>query len=57
MTLDRFMVFAAVAKHQNVTRASEQLHASQPAVSKQLKLLEKNYNTKLFNRGGGEESN
>ena len=52
MTLDRFMVFAAVAKHQNVTRASEQLHISQPAVTKQLKLLEKNYNLKLYKRIG-----
>ena len=52
MTLDRLTVFAAVAKHRNVTRASWELHISQPAVSKQLKLLEKNYNTKLFKRGG-----
>lgn len=52
MTLDRFMAFAAVAKHRNVTRASEELHISQPAVTKQLKLLEENYNTKLFRRGG-----
>lgn len=52
MTIDRFMVFAAVAKHRNATRASEELHLSQPAVTKQLKLLEKNYNTKLFVRAG-----
>lgn len=50
MTIDRFMVFAAVAKHHNVTRASEELHISQPAVTKQLKLLEQNYKTKLFDR-------
>jgi DNA-binding transcriptional LysR family regulator len=52
MTLDRLTIFAAVAKHRNVTRASRELHLSQPAVSKQLKLLEKHYNTKLFRRGG-----
>lgn len=51
MTLGHLMVFAAVAKHRNVTRASWELHVSQPAVSKQLKLLEKNYNTKFFKRG------
>ena len=52
MTLHHFTVFAAVAKHRNVTHASWELHVTQPAISKQLKLLEKNYNTKLFNRGG-----
>jgi DNA-binding transcriptional LysR family regulator len=52
MTIDRFMVFAAVAKHRSATRASAELHISQPAVTKQLKLLEKNYNTKLFVRAG-----
>jgi DNA-binding transcriptional LysR family regulator len=52
VTIDRFMVFAAVAKHNSTTRASEELHISQPAVSKQLKLLERNYNTKLFVRTG-----
>lgn len=46
------MVFAAVAKHRSATRASAELHISQPAVTKQLKLLEKNYNTKLFVRAG-----
>lgn len=46
------MVFAATAKHHNATRASEELHISQPAVTKQLKLLEKNYHTTLFVRAG-----
>ncbi len=52
MTLDRFKVFAAVAKHHNATRAAQELHISQPAVTKQLKLLEKNYNAKLYTRFG-----
>ena len=52
MTLHHFTVFAAVAKHRNVTHASWELHVTQPAISKQLKLLEKHYNTRLFNRGG-----
>jgi DNA-binding transcriptional LysR family regulator len=50
MTVDRLMVFAAVARHRNVTRAAEELHITQPAVSKQLKLLEKDYNAKLYQR-------
>ena len=52
MTLDRFKVFTAVAKHHNATRASEELHISQPAVTKQLKALEKAYNAKLYQRTG-----
>ena len=52
MTLDHFMVFAAVAKHRSVTQASADLHISQPAVSKRLRLLERNYNAKLYNQAG-----
>jgi DNA-binding transcriptional LysR family regulator len=48
----QFMIFAAVAKHRNVTRASEELRISQPGVSQQLKLLEQNFGVKLFKRGG-----
>jgi DNA-binding transcriptional LysR family regulator len=52
MSLDRLIIFAAVAKHRNVSRASQELHISQPAVTKQIKLLEKEYSTMLFTRGG-----
>ena len=38
MTLKQFMIFAAVARHRNVTRASQELHISQPSVSQHLKL-------------------
>jgi DNA-binding transcriptional LysR family regulator len=54
MTLKQIMIFAAVARHLNVTRASQELHISQPSVSQHLKLLEECYNVKLFqknNRG------
>jgi DNA-binding transcriptional LysR family regulator len=54
MTLKQFMIFAAVARHLNVTRASQELHISQPSVSQHLKLLEEGYKVKLFqksNRG------
>ncbi len=52
MNLDSFTVFAAVAKHGNVTRAADALSLSQPAVTKHLKLLEEHYKTKLYTRGG-----
>ena len=39
MTLYQLKIFEAVARHLNVTRASLELHASQPAVSRQLKFL------------------
>lgn len=40
MTLHQLRIFESVARHLNVTRASHELHMSQPAVSQQLKLLE-----------------
>ena len=48
----QFTIFAAVARHRNVTRASKELRISQPGVSQQLKLLEQNFGIKLFKRGG-----
>jgi DNA-binding transcriptional LysR family regulator len=48
MTLDQFEMFAAVAKYGNVTRASEALHISQPALTQQLKHLEENYAVRLY---------
>ncbi|MDP2605823.1 MAG: LysR family transcriptional regulator [Deltaproteobacteria bacterium] len=52
MNQDQFTIFAAVAKHRNVTRAAEELSISQPAVTRHLKLLEENYKAKLYTRGG-----
>jgi DNA-binding transcriptional LysR family regulator len=52
MTLDHLRVFAAVARHKNVTRASKELHISQPAVTKHLRILEESYSAKLYTRGG-----
>ncbi len=45
MTLYQLKIFEAVARHLNITQAALELHASQPAVSQQLKLLEENYGT------------
>ena len=52
MTLDRFKVFAAAARYRSVTRASEELYVTQPAVTKQLKALEREFNTNLYKRAG-----
>jgi len=50
MTLYQLRIFQAVARHLNITRASLELHASQPAVSQQLHLLEENYGAAFFVR-------
>jgi len=52
MTLDRFKVFAATARYRSVTRASEELYITQPAVTKQLKALEQDFNINLYRRNG-----
>lgn len=50
MSLAQFAIFTAVAKHLNVTKAAEELHISQPAISRQLKLLQEIYGVKLYSR-------
>jgi DNA-binding transcriptional LysR family regulator len=50
LTLYQLKIFEAVARHLNITRASLELHASQPAVSKQLKLLEEDFRATLLLR-------
>ena len=45
-----YKVFYYVAKHKNITQASNELMVSQPAVSKSIKVLERDLNTILFNR-------
>ena len=42
--------FLAVANEQNITRASEKIHISQPSLSIQLKELEKELGKKLLIR-------
>lgn len=44
--------FASVARHLNMTRAAEELHLSQSAVSQQIKALEDNLGVDLFRRVG-----
>ena len=50
MNLNQLAIFHAVAQSENLTRASEVLCISQPAVSKQLRALEKSLGTALFHR-------
>lgn len=50
MNFNQLAIFHAVAKSGNLTRASEVLCISQPAVSKQLRGLEKSLGTALFHR-------
>ena len=52
MTLHQLRLFAAVAQYRNVTNASYELHISQPAVSRQLKLLEVECGVKLYGVNG-----
>lgn len=50
INLELFRVFLTVAEVKNVTRASEKLNISQPAVTKHIKTLESLLNTPLFIR-------
>ncbi|PZX49972.1 DNA-binding transcriptional LysR family regulator [Algoriphagus ratkowskyi] len=52
----RYQVFLAVAKHLSFSKASENLYISQPAVSKQVKLLEAELGFALFQRRGNSVS-
>ncbi len=48
--LNALKAFEAVARSENVTRAAEELHVTQGAVSQQVKALEAALGLKLFNR-------
>jgi len=52
----RLQVFHAVARHLSFTRAAEALFMTQPAVTFQIKQLEEQFNTRLFERGHGRIS-
>jgi len=49
-SLDNYNIFYEVAKCQNITKASENLFISQPAVSQSIKKLEENLGATLFVR-------
>lgn len=48
----RLKVFSCVAKRLSFTKAAQELHISQPAVTKHIKELEQHLLTKLFTRNG-----
>lgn len=52
ITIRQLQVFASVAKHLSYTRAAEELHLTQPAVSMQIKQLEKSVGLNLFEQIG-----
>lgn len=52
----RLQVFRAVARHQSFTRAANALLMTQPAVTFQIKQLETQYRTRLFERRHGSIS-
>ena len=50
MTFHQLKIFEAVAEHLNITTASRKIRISQPSVSKQLRLLERECGLKLYVR-------
>src|SRR3982750_492513 len=52
----RLQVFHAVAKHLSFTKAAESLFMTQPAVTFQVRQLEEQFNTRLFDRAQGRIS-
>ena len=50
MNITQLKYFKTVADHQNVSRAAEELHISQPSLSNAIKELEREFNVTLFYR-------
>ncbi len=50
MTLQQLAMFAAVARHRNLTRASEELGKSEPTLSRYLKSMQEQHGSTLFRR-------
>jgi len=49
----RLQAFHAVAKHRSFTKAADALCMTQPAVTFQVRQLEEQFNTRLFDRTNG----
>ena len=50
VNLELYRIFKVVAEEENLTKASEILHISQPAVTKHIKNLENELHVQLFKR-------
>lgn len=50
MNIDYLRSLIAVSEHGSISRAAEQLHISQSALSQQIQTLERSFDTKLFER-------
>ena len=50
VSLDLYKIFYYVAKNESITRAANELNISQPAISKQIKVLEEQIGIELFTR-------
>jgi len=50
MNIGLLKTFIAVVKHNSVSKASEEVFLTQPAVTKQIRILEREYGTKLFEK-------
>ncbi len=54
MELRHLLYFATVAQKLNFSRAADELHVAQPAVSQQIRVLERELGVQLFDRVGGK---
>ena len=52
MTLQQLNYFCLVAELQSINKVAQQVHVSEPALSKSIHLLEQELNVRLFNRSG-----
>ena len=50
MKIEKLYYFLRVAKHRNITKAAQECHIAQPAISKQMLSLEKELGFQLFER-------
>ncbi len=48
MTLHQLEIWIAVAKHQSVTKAADELHVRQPTVTQQIRSLQNEFGIKLY---------
>jgi DNA-binding transcriptional LysR family regulator len=53
MNLNQIRLFAAVAKHLNVTKTSQALHVTQSSISHQLARLQREFGAKLYTKVNG----